>query len=311
MRAVVAAEDGRLRRELADLLGGWGWAIEVFAEGRGAWEAVEAPGGPRLALWSVTLPALDGRQVAERLRGPDAPRYVYLLLVAGRGDADMPLAALEAGADDCLFLPVNAAELRLRLAMVRRALALRERLAALEQVRAAHPDRDPLTEVWNRRTITELLAQELERARRNGDWVATIAVDLDAFKRLNERLGQEAGDALLREAVARLRTTVRGSDWLGRNVAAKFFLILPGCNADRALATAERLRRALADRAFALPAGAETVTASIGVAVDRAGSLAAEQLLERATEARERAKAEGGNAVRHAPPTAPGQLPLA
>jgi two-component system cell cycle response regulator len=312
MRVLVAAASSRLRRELDELLAGWRYAPESHAEGRAAWEALEAPGGPRLALWQLDLPGLDAVAAARRLRGADAPRYVHLLVLAERGESSPPLPAVEAGADDLLFLPVNAEELKVRLALARRSLHLQERLVALDEAVRQQADRDPVTNVWNRRAIAEMLSHELARANRDNEWVTVLALHLDGFKAVNEAHGAEAGDRVIREAAERLRTAIRASDWLGRNVAAKYFLLLPGCNPDRAVATAERLRLAAAERPFPLGDGrAVPLTASVGLASDRGGSIPAEELLDRATDALRRARAEGGDTVRQATPTQAGQLPLA
>ena len=260
-------------------------------------------GGPRLALWQIDLPGLGRRRGGRRLRGADAPRYVHLLVLAERGESHPPLAAAEAGADDILFLPVNAEELQVRLALARRSLHLQERVTALGEAVRHQADRDPVTNVWNRRAIAEMLARELDRSRRDGEWVTVLALHLDGFKAANEGHGPEAGDRIIREAAERLRTAIRASDWLGRNVAAKYFLLLPGCNPDRALATAERLRRAAAERPFPLGESQTLpLTASVGVASDRSGSIGAEDLLERAVEALRRARGEGGDTIRQATP---------
>ncbi len=312
MRVLVAVGSARLRRELDELLADWRFAPESHGDGLSAWEALEAPGGPRLAFWQVDLPGLDALAAARRLRGVDAPRYVHLLVLAERGEATPPLAAVDAGADDVLFLPVNAEELRVRLALARRALHLQEKLAVLTDVVRHQADRDPVTNVWNRRAIAEMLARELTRACRDNDWVTVLALHLDGFKELNETHGPEAGDGVIREAAERLRTAIRASDWLGRNVAAKYFLLLPGCNPDRAVATAERLRHASAEKPFPLGEGRSVVlTASVGLASDRGGSISAEELLDRASEALRRARSEGGDTIRQALPTQAGQLPLA
>lgn len=312
MRVLVAVASSRLRRELDELLAGWRYAPEGHADGRSAWEALEAPGGPRLALWQLDLPGLDAVAAARRLRGADAPRYVHLLVLAERGESPPPLPAVEAGADDLLFLPVNAEELRVRLALARRSLHLQERLVALDESVRQQADRDPVTNVWNRRAIAEMLSHELARADRDNEWVTVLALHLDGFKAVNETHGAEAGDRVIREAAERLRTAIRASDWLGRNVAAKYFLLLPGCNPDRAVATAERLRLAAAERPFPLGDGRTVpLTASVGLASDRGGSIPAEELLDRASEALRRARAEGGDTVRQASPTQAGQLPLA
>ena len=102
---------------------------------------------------------------------------------------------------------------------------------------------DPLTEAWNRRAIIELLYRELERARREGGRVGVLFVDLDRFKRINDSRGHAAGDAVLREAAARMRAAVRPYDPVGRYGGDEFVVIVAGAGAERG---AERAATAIA-----------------------------------------------------------------
>ncbi len=309
MRILVGEPDPAALERLLGLLRSWHFEPEGYVDGRRAWEALLADTAPRFVLWHARTLGLDGLELARRLREAELAARTYLLLMVPRDGSDTALAGLEAGADDCLHLPLDAEELRLRIQVGRRTLHLREKIHGLEAALRQQSARDGLTQVYNRRAIAELVDKELARNRRAGEWLTVVALDLDGFRRWNEELGEAAGDDLLREVVHRLRTAVRASDFVGRNVAAKFFLVLPGCNVDRGIATAERVRRAFCDRPVVLPSGALEVTASLGVAADRGGALAGEELLQRAVEELQRARAEG-NCVRFAPPAVQGELPI-
>lgn len=157
-------------------------------------------------------------------------------------------------------------------------------------------DRDELTGLLNRRRFTEKLVGRLaDRSARVG---ALLLVDLDNFKYVNDTLGHNAGDAVIRAAGRLLRSQVRAGDLLARLGGDEFIVLLPGATEEQALALAERVLIAFEHE---LPAadvpGATHVTASIGVSSvrERDAELTAEQLLSQADIALYAAKEGGRN----------------
>ncbi len=157
---------------------------------------------------------------------------------------------------------------------------------------------DPLTQAWNRRAVVDLLHGELERARRERSRVAVLFIDLDRFKRINDRHGHAAGDAVLCEAAARVRAVVRPYDPVGRYGGDEFVVIISGTDAERGAArAAAAIAAGLRGRPVATPAGEVRVTASIGVAVASAGARDPDRLIADADRAMYAAKRAGGDAV--------------
>ena len=97
---------------------------------------------------------------------------------------------------------------------------------------------DALTGLPNRRNVEEQLGRDLARARREGDAVAVLYLDLDHFKLVNDSLGHDAGDNALREAAKRISGVVRAGDLVARLGGDEFVLVLPGLSADVAEAEA-------------------------------------------------------------------------
>ncbi|HYJ76750.1 MAG TPA: diguanylate cyclase [Kineosporiaceae bacterium] len=166
---------------------------------------------------------------------------------------------------------------------------------------------DGLTGLYNRRFFEEVLRLETERALRGDLPLALLVADLDHFKHVNDAHGHLSGDAVLVEAAARLRRSLRASDVLARYGGEEFVAILPDADRDTALEIAERCRSALADEPVRLHTGRRvTVTASFGVAVlgPDAGPTAARDstgLLRRADRALYAAKDAGRDRVSVAP----------
>jgi two-component system cell cycle response regulator len=146
-----------------------------------------------------------------------------------------------------------------------RRTAARLDAALQEQQRLAVTD--GLTGLYNRRFCEELLAIEVDRARRTGGRLALLVADLDRFKHVNDRHGHQSGDAVLVEAGARLRRAVRSTDVVARYGGEEFLVVLPDTDPETALEVAERCRRALSEERMRLYDGTWiTVTGSFGLA---------------------------------------------
>jgi diguanylate cyclase (GGDEF)-like protein len=161
---------------------------------------------------------------------------------------------------------------------------------------------DALTGLANRRSFDDELALEWRRAERVGDSLALLLIDLDNFKSINDELGHQAGDAVLKRVAAILASGARQVDLAARYGGEEFALLTPETDIVGATKLAERLRSALEAATTKLPNGTEvTVTASFGVAVK--GELErAEQLVTAADEALYEAKRYGKNRVVTADP---------
>lgn len=145
---------------------------------------------------------------------------------------------------------------------------------------------DGLTGVANRRTLDERLPQEMARAARHGYALSVVMIDLDHFKRFNDRRGHAAGDALLRNAAQAWLRQLRPSDLLARYGGEEFTLVLPSCDEVQAERMVERLR----------PLMPEKQTFSAGIALWN-GQHSPAELLAAADEALRQAKRAGRNRI--------------
>lgn len=161
---------------------------------------------------------------------------------------------------------------------------------------------DALTGLANHRTFHERLRAEVERAGRSGRPLSVVVLDIDHFKPVNDRFGHQIGDRLLVEVTRRLDRQVRGGDTLARVGGEEFAWLLPETDGPTAWAVAERARRAVADRPFAMVG---RVTVSAGVC-DLDSAAGAQDLFRLADIALYRAKHLGRDAVvRHEAGTPP------
>jgi diguanylate cyclase (GGDEF)-like protein len=177
-----------------------------------------------------------------------------------------------------------------RIAMVlrRREHELREMNSRLEDL----SQRDPLTQLFNRRYFVQRVEEELQRVRR-GRPCALVMMDLDRFKHINDKQGHLAGDELLRKIATAIQEKTRAVDVVGRYGGDEFVVLLTDTDAEQAPIVAERLVRTV--RGLGSEADARRpVTASLGVAIARPED-SVNTLLSAADEAAYRAKAAGGD----------------
>jgi two-component system cell cycle response regulator len=174
------------------------------------------------------------------------------------------------------------------------ALALRSSWLVDEVWKMA--DTDALTGISNRRVFETTLQKEVMRAKRNGEQVGLVMLDLDNFKALNDAYGHPEGDEVLRRVGDVLASSARGFDTAARYGGEEFAVILPGANAEQAASVAERLRKKIHGIEAVTP-----VTASLGVASYPDQAPNATELLGAADEALYRSKEEGRDRVTQAP----------
>lgn len=181
-----------------------------------------------------------------------------------------------------------------RAQMVESTMADNARLEQLAQT-------DPLTQLLNRRALTERITAEMERALRYDSTMALLMIDLDHFKRVNDTFGHLVGDDVLRDVGQLLGDTIRASDIVARYGGEEFLVLLPETDDAGAESFAERIRDAIDQHPFASESVPEPLrlTASVGVAVYPAARIeSVEDLFARADAALYRAKADGRNRVR-------------
>lgn len=267
--------------------------LSFASQGAEALERVRTT-NPDLVLLDADMPVLDGFATCAALRADPDTAHIPIIFVTAHVGTEDETRALATGAVDFIHKPVNPPVV---VARVRTHLELKRRGDELRRL----VSQDGLTGLSNRRAFDLHLADEWRRALRSREPLSLVMLDVDHFKRFNDRYGHPAGDECLRQVgAALLEATRRVGDLAARYGGEEFAVVLPGTDVARALAFGERLCAAVADLAIVhadSPVAAH-VTASVGVATaDTAGADGPcgepADLVSLADRALYRAKAEG------------------
>jgi diguanylate cyclase (GGDEF)-like protein/PAS domain S-box-containing protein len=156
---------------------------------------------------------------------------------------------------------------------------------------------DYLTSLYNRRYFMQRGVEEVKRARRNRQPLALLMMDVDQFKKVNDTYGHEAGDMVLQQIAAALKSSLRETDVLGRIGGEEFAILLPNTSLEEAGLLAERVRQSIANKPFEIPGALLAVTISIGVTVITDSILVIDDMLRKADAAMYQAKHRGRNQV--------------
>ena len=298
MKILFAEDDPVSRRGLSAILKKWGYEVLQARDGNEAWQVLQRGDAPQLAILDWMMPGLDGVEVCRRMRQFRNEPYTYILLLTARTQQEDIVAGLEAGADDYLTKPFHTHELQVRLRAGRRILDLQTALIGAREKLRNQATHDPLTGLWNRAAIFDLLRREMARAEREGSPLSIIMADVDHFKRVNDAYGHLVGDVVLRAVAHRIRASRRPYDEVGRYGGEEFLLILPQCDAREAARVAERVRSCVEKKPVDTLEGKLFVTASFGVATRGTVKEAdMETFLHAADAALYRAKQGGRNRV--------------
>ena len=301
MKILIADDNRSTRLLLVRTLARWGYQVFEASDGEEAWRVLSRE-RIQLLISDWEMPELDGPSLCRRIRGDQAGRYVYILLLTGRGEPAHIVEGLESGSDDFLTKPFNPAELQARIGVGRRILALQDELASRNELLAAANSElervaatDPLTHVGNRRSFDEAL-ERAHLSAHDGGRYAVLMIDVDRFKSYNDRYGHTIGDRVLAGVARAVRGATQGDGRLFRYGGEEFAFIAPDISADRLPGLAERVRSCIeATRIEHDPP--LSVTASVGAAHFRGGMRSGE-VVERADAALYQAKHDGRNRVR-------------
>ncbi|MBK9026775.1 MAG: EAL domain-containing protein [Propionivibrio sp.] len=270
-------------------------------------QATTAAAGLKLALEEVfdiilldyRLPDQDGLDVLRKL--PDkVHQSSAMIMLSNVEDETVAEHCLDAGAQAFLLkddLSGRRLSRALRQARQRHSIET-ELISSREQLRQLS-EHDPLTGLANRRGFEIFLEAAIARARRGNDRLAILLLDLDDFKSINDTLGHDAGDVVLKEVAKRLNAAVRDSDLLCRLGGDEFAVLMTNFDENEQVKLLADRIVALLQEPIHLVASDHVVTTSIGIAVLDTCAENVVDLLKCADVAMYQAKQDGRNQSRY------------
>jgi two-component system cell cycle response regulator len=216
-----------------------------------------------LILLDLKMAGMDGFQVLDALKDIESDSYLSVLVVTANPDAK--LRALQSGAKDFVSKPFDMAEVLARVHNLLEVRLLHQKTrnyARMQELRALH---DPLTGLANRTLLVERVSQAIIHAKRNNGIMAVVYLDLDEFREINNTMGHDAGDVILKLVAARLVASVRQEDTVARLGGDEFVIAMPHVNSIEGVElAADKVVKALS-QPYNLEESYVSLTASAGV----------------------------------------------
>lgn len=244
---------------------------------------------PDVLLLDLHMPQCSGAELARAIRFDPAWQSLPILFLSAETDPQRQNQAVAMGADDFISKALGDTQL---VAVVRSRAARSRKLSALMS-------QDSLTGLLKHATVKDRLAQEVDRANRQGKPLVVGMVDIDHFKQVNDGWGHPVGDQVIKTLGQLLRQRLRRQDSVGRYGGEEFMVLLPECSLDDAQRLLDDIRRRFGEVRFGGQENGFSVTFSAGIASNELARQA-EDLLAVADAALYEAKRGGRDQVRRA-----------
>ncbi len=295
---VLVADDSRvIRKAISKILSSEFDLVEA-ENGEAAWEQLLKDSSIQVLVSDIEMPRLDGYSLICRIRATDAERVrnVPIIVITGADDELTRERAFACGATDFIIKPIDGVQLlartRAHAKLDQTARKLEETSTALEEQTAV----DPLTQLHSRRYFIQRGVQDLAYAKRHQSDLSIIRIDIDNFRPLYKKYGDQVSDQILVWLAKILVASSRTEDTVARIGGGEFAVIAPSSGRMEAAVLCERIRTGVAAEPFKSDSVNIPLTVSLGLAtLGRDPGETAEELLALADQRMTLAKAAGGN----------------
>jgi diguanylate cyclase (GGDEF)-like protein len=272
------------------------YQVLTALDGSQAMDMINKHGDIRVVITDYMMPVMDGYQLTQQIRKKHPKDELIIIGLSGQSDGASSVSAqfLKKGANDYLSKPFSKEELYYRL---------NQNLELIELLQETRDlaNRDFLSGLYNRRYFFDAGAHFYEHARRKRLTLAVAMVDIDFFKKVNDKYGHDVGDTAIKHVADILMSSVRKSDIVSRFGGEEFCLLMADPDRDALRAIFERIRTHIELSTVVHDDIKFNITTSIGVA-EYCGHGTMEELIALADEQLYFAKDGGRNRVMIAPP---------
>jgi len=229
---LVVDDDRATRFALRNVLEEEGYVVVEAHDGSNALDRCRER-TPDLILMDARMPVMDGFSACQFIKEHEEYAHIPVLIITGLEDDDSIERAFAVGATDYVSKPLNFSVLRRRIAHLMNASRAEHTMRRLAYS-------DALTGLPNRVQFTNQLNRLLQARRDQGESVAVMFIDIDRFKLINDTLGHDAGDMLLKIVAERVSGAVRENDLVARLGGDEFTIIIDNVDSREVLATIAR-----------------------------------------------------------------------
>ncbi len=285
-RVLVVDDDRAMRLAIRQVLEKEGYRIESATNGSQA-IAICKRQMPDVILMDAVMPEVDGFTACKQIRNLPDGKHTPILMITALEDEHSIEHAFSVGATDYVPKPLNFTVLRGRLHRLLHVSRAEQHIRHLAY-------NDPLTGLPNRTMFMDRLGELLVQMRGKDELLAILFLDLDRFKMVNDTMGHELGDRLLRAAADRIVHCVRSSDLVARLGGDEFTILLERMTSPKAVASiAEKICNALS-QPFSFLGREIYISTSIGISICPQDGRDIGTLMKHADTAMFRAKEKGG-----------------
>ncbi len=299
MKFLIVEDEAVSRLVLQRILQNQGYEVLVAKDGQEGWEIFQREKkNIYLLVIDWMMPVMNGLELCKKIRKAETSHYVYIIFLSAKGEKKDIVKGLKAGADDYLTKPFDKEEMLSRINVGLRIIKLEQALKKANQKLYILATLDGLTKILNRRELFNRLKEELSRASRKRTPFYLFMLDIDHFKKVNDRYGHDAGDKVLVEIVNRIKSQLRSYDIVGRYGGEEFLIGISKADKKVVKEIAERLRRCICEKPFNIDDKSLTVSISVGLAeVEPSRDVDLEAAIKMADIALYKAKQQGRNRV--------------
>ncbi len=286
-RILVVDDDRTMRMALVDAFLKENYDVEEAGNGMHALNICKRR-MPDLVLMDAVMPELDGFDACQMIRDTTQGADIPVLIVTALEDEESIVRAFSSGATDYIAKPINFSVMKQRVARLIKANKAEKNVKKL----AYH---DPLTGLPNRAQLKQQIRIIVNRAALEKQRFAILFLDLDRFKMINDTMGHDAGDLLLKAVADRIRHCVRESDFIARLGGDEFTIVLENiASPEGASNVAEKICRSVG-QPFVFMQQKMFVTTSIGISIFPDDGEDVSALIKHADSAMFRAKEKRNN----------------
>jgi diguanylate cyclase (GGDEF)-like protein len=322
MKVMIVDDDKLVLKILVAMTSEGDYEVLEFPSGELAWDYLQTMDEPLIILLDWVMAGIDGIELCKKIKTSKWASQTHVIMLTAKSNVEDMITGFDAGADDFLIKPVDSRELNSRLSVGERILKyqydleqrncqLEETTAVMEKIlqelNAANEQLrqqaviDSMTGVANRRGLTEFFTREWRVAKRTGQPITVLMVDVDFFKLFNDTYGHSVGDDCLKTVADILKESVnRGGDMVARFGGEEFVVVLLNTDSAGGAAVAAAIQNKLAKKA--IPHVKSKVSDYITISLGVAGEIPQEDgdfqgLIERADQAMYEAKRQGRGRV--------------